>query len=505
MVEPESAGEPRASGSALTLRNDPPDDVSIAEAPPEPPEPPAPASPPSRHPGRRLVAAGAIAALALASGIVMWQAAQPSPATTTRPSGPGPGIAPLIALVDPSGALLTVDLAGRRTTVASAPGITSGFPAWSPDGARLAAVRASAGDVTVSVYDVPRAASSATPATSVAPIVAYRSATVEPFYLYWSPEGRLVSFLANEGSDVSLRIAPADGSAPLDGSGPGAVIRRGAPLYFDWIATDRLILHVGVGGDAFLGEVGLDGTERAAARPNPGDFRAPVVGADGRLIAFVRGQTPAAELVVASRDGSSEHATPVSGVTAAVFDPTGARVATIAPADATMAALAFPIGPLRLMDGTSGELRTLLDGSVVGFWWAPDGRTIAALRLQPGSGSTVAGSRLGAPGTVAAAFAAASPSLAPGPPTNPELHLVFVSVDGAVRSDRAIQVTRRFVNQFLPYFDQYALSHRVWSPDSSAIVLPIVDDAGRDRVAVLPADGGEPSLVLVGSSGFWSP
>ena len=449
--------------------------------------------------------AGAVAALAVASGLVAWQAGRPSPRTTTSPSGPGPGIAPLIALVDPSGGLVSVDLAGHRTTVAEGPGITSGFPAWSPDGARLAAVRASAGEVAVSVYDVPRAAPFATPATAAAPVVVYRDTTVEPFYLYWTPDGRHVSFLANEGSDVSLRIAPADGSAPLDGTGPGAVIRQGAPLYYDWVTTDRLVLHVGVGGDAFLGEVGLDGTERAPARSNPGDFRAPVVAADGRFIAFVRGQAPAAELVVAARDGSSEHATPVSGATAAVFDPTSARVATIAPEDATMAALAFPIGPLRLVDAASGDVRTVLDGSVVGFWWAPDGRTIAALRLQPGSGSTVAAGRRGAPGTLTAAIATASPSLTPAPPTNPELHLVFVSVDGALRSDRAIQVTRQFVNQFLPYFDQYALSHRVWSPDSSAIVLPIVDDAGRDRVAVLPADGGEPTLLLEGSSGFWSP
>jgi TolB protein len=499
MVENGSADEPTQIGPGGPGRADRPDDASIASPQPAP----LPVS--SRRPARRLVVAGAIAALAVASGVVAWQAGRPTPTATTSPSGPGAGVAPLIALVDPTGGLVAVDLAGRRTTVAQGPGITSGFPAWSPDGARLAAVRSLPGDDAVAVYEIPRGSPSAPLATAGSPVVAFRSSTVEPFYLYWTPDGRQVTFLANEGSEVSLRIAPADGSAPLDGSGPGAVIRRGAPLYFDFVAKDRLVLHVGVGGDAFLGEVGLDGGERAPARPNPGDFRAPVVGTDGRFVAFVRGQAPAAELVVAARDGSVEHATAVAGPTATVFDPSGARVASIAPADPTMAALAFPIGPLRLMDGPSGEVRTLLDGSVVGFWWAPDGRTIAALRLQPGSGSTVAGGQIGAPGTVTAAIAAASPSPVPGRPSNPELHLVFVTVEGAIRSDRTIQVTRQFVNQYLPYFDQYALSHRVWSPDSSAIVLPIVDGAGRDRVAVLPADGGDPPLVLEGSSGFWSP
>jgi hypothetical protein len=61
------------------------------------------------------------------------------------------------------------------------------------------------------------------------------------------------------------------------------------------------------------------------------------------------------------------------------------------------------------------------------------------------------------------------------------------------------------VNQLLPYFDQYALSHRVWAPDSRSIVLPLVDPAGRDRLFVLPADGSDGPPAIDAEIGFWSP
>jgi len=59
--------------------------------------------------------------------------------------------------------------------------------------------------------------------------------------------------------------------------------------------------------------------------------------------------------------------------------------------------------------------------------------------------------------------------------------------------------------QVLPYFDQYALSHHFWAPDSSAIVLPLTDEANLDHVVVIPADGGDPHSVATGWVGFWSP
>ena len=84
--------------------------------------------------------------------------------------------------------------------------------------------------------------------------------------------------------------------------------------------------------------------------------------------------------------------------------------------------------------------RTLLDGSVVGFWWSPDGATIAALRV-----ATVDGA--------------------------PEVRLVFVDVaSGDIRAEPLVRPSLVFIEQVLPYFDQYALSHR--SVGARQLVVP---------------------------------
>jgi TolB protein len=62
-----------------------------------------------------------------------------------------------------------------------------------------------------------------------------------------------------------------------------------------------------------------------------------------------------------------------------------------------------------------------------------------------------------------------------------------------------------FVNQVLPFFDQYALSHRFWSPDGATIALPLVGAGDVTELVVIPADGGEPRTVAVAEMGAWSP
>jgi TolB protein len=133
---------------------------------------------------------------------------------------------------------------------------------------------------------------------------------------------------------------------------------------------------------------------------------------------------------------------------------------------------------------------TVLDGFVVAFFWSPDGRTLAALRLQVPSGQTAA-----AGGT------AASPSAAPN-----EVHLLFVDArSGDVRSDRVVRPGRMFVSNFLPYFDQYATSHRLWAPDGSSFLLPIDDDNDDPTVVAYRPDGGDPAFSIAAMAAFWSP
>jgi TolB protein len=158
------------------------------------------------------------------------------------------------------------------------------------------------------------------------------------------------------------------------------------------------------------------------------------------------------------------------------------------------------MGPLRLIDARTGAVRTLVEGFVVAFFWSPDGRTIAALRLARPGDQTAGVIPAITAAERARTVAAATPS--PGA----EVRLSFIDVGtGVVRSDRVVQPAATLAGQILPYFDQYALSHRFWSPDSASIVLPLVDDTGRTKIMVVPADGTDSRSLVAGESAFWSP
>ena len=392
-----------------------------------------------------------------------------------------------IAVVGTDGSLWLVDAAGSPTALLPADAILTGFPAWSPDGTHLAAVRIAPTGNEILVFDAAGAAAG----RLAQPVTILHSTAIGPFYLAWTPDGREISFLADESSGLSLRIAPADGSAPLDGSGAGATIRSGNPFYFDWLEPARLIAHIGTGPSAFLGELGRDGASASPAVTSPGDFRAPIVNRDGTLVSYVRTETSGAEtVVVAGRDGSGEHSMPVFGTAAVAFDPAGTIVASIGPTEPDMTAYTIPIGPLRVLDAKSGKVRTLLDGTLVGFWWSPDGKTIAGLRVQPVAGGAAAPS--------------ASPGSSPAPPET-EIGLLFVDVaTGKIQSQAVVNPGQLFIDQVLTYFDQYSLSHHLWAPDSSSILLPVIDETGMTRIAVMPRAGGPPRMID-GALGFWSP
>ena len=412
-------------------------------------------------------------------------AASAQPTDSARPSGPIASSGS-IAIRSADGSLSLVSADGKTTLLADPANGTFGFPTWSPDGTQVATVRsreASGADLVVfeatNVADVP-----------AEPAVILSNETVEPFYLFWTPDSQAVSFLATEADgQLALRIAPSDGSAPLDGTGPGAKVRTGNPFYYDWIGRDRLLAHIGTGPEAFLGEIGLDGEPVGAGLGAPGEFRSAVVSGDETSIAYVRGRDRTdSAMVVASRDGSNAHEMPVFGPSAMAFAPSGEMLASIAPHEPIPPDVAFPVGPLRLMDVASGDIRTLIDGFVVGFWWSPDGRTIAALRVQPAVGSATPPGGASAPAE-----------------EERDVRLLFVDVEsGETLSQPVVTPGQRFIETHLAYFDQYALSHRLWAPDSSSMLLPEVGEDGVTRVTVRYVDD-RPPTHLDGDAAFWTP
>lgn len=427
-----------------------------------------------------LVAAIAVLAALQVSGRLGTIARSPIAAAPTR-----------IAVVDAAGALSTMDVLGGNVVPHPLAGVSFAFPAWSPDGTRIAAIGGSTNDGAVYVIQA-RGENASDPTAATAPTVIYRSPEHPAFYAYWTPDGRQVTFLTQEPDDLALRVAPADASTPA------ATIREGSPLYWDWVGPARALVNIGGGGPrAFLGEIGLDGVAGTPAATTPGSFRSPAVTRDGTHRAFVvAGGAGPALIVVESPDGAGRREIPVPGMAAISFAPAGDNLAFIAP-EVPGPPIGLPIGPLRVVDVASGSVRTLLGGAIVGFFWSPDGKTIATLRIPGPGDDEVASVGNAGPATV---FRPAAPT------SGYTLHLAFVDVaSGSVRSKRDVRVSERFALQLLPYFDQYALSHRFWSPDSASFMLPLVSDDDVVGIVLLPPDGTAERRVVDGEMGSFSP
>jgi hypothetical protein len=165
------------------------------------------------------------------------------------------------------------------------------------------------------------------------------------------------------------------------------------------------------------------------------------------------------------------------------------------------ASVGFPIGPLRLIDAQSGKVRTLLDGDVLGFAWSPDGKTIAAIRfVNVPAGGVLPSAAPGASGASGPPAPSASAEAA-----RTEIRLTFIDVaSGDIRSDPNVRPSVTYVNGVLAYFDQYALSHHLWAPDSSSILLPELTNEGTEQINVFYPDGGAP-VAFDGTLAFWSP
>jgi hypothetical protein len=488
------------------------DDPLLDDAPVEPPD----------APSRLRRGLTIVVALTVVASMVLLLAQDGRRPTPTPRETPGSTSSARIAVVEADGRLVSVDEAGGSRFGHDASGVQFLFPAWSPDGSRLAAVGRNDDGGGVYVFDG-RGGGART--------IVYESADRLPFYLYWSPDGRHVSFLTSEPDGIALRLAPADGSAPA------TTVREGAPMYWDWIGSDRLLVHSGgVGPDAFVGEVGLDGGSLEQRTIAPGYFRAPDVSRDGRYRSYVvGGDGPVGVLVVESRDGTERHETTVFGIAAIGFDPTGEMLAFIASDQRRQRQSTVPVGPLRLVDSGSGAVRTILDGAVFAFFWAPDGRTIAALRFPAADGGGVASTGVGRAavgsaglGTGADVDLAAGVGLGAGSgvgsgagvglgagvgvgrtvQSTSGITLALAIIDaptGTIRSEQSVRLGDLFVDQLMPFFDQYALSHRLWSPDGSSVLLPLVGDDDTIQLVAVPADGSAARPIAAGVIGFWSP
>ncbi|MBK7896412.1 MAG: hypothetical protein WAS33_21040 [Candidatus Promineifilaceae bacterium] len=355
------------------------------------------------------------------------------------------------------------------------------FPAWSPDGRSVAAIGASRAGGGVFVLDATAGADN-----TLEPL--YVDGQQNPFYLYWSPDNQQVSFLANHPDGMGLHLVPADGSSD------SRLLTIGGPLYWQW-ATDsqQIFIHSGFSGDASRLElIAPDGDGTGEAIAPPGFFQVPGISADGRYLAYAEVMTGNSSLVVVDTQSEAVVEERHAGLVALAWSPTANHLAFTNGAEPDSTNF---VGPLRLLDAATGAIRLISNEPIVAFFWSPDGRYLAAISiLRSGNGDINAQTEM-------KAFV--------GKPNrqqnSPRLRLLVYDVaEDEGRWLFNFAPTFTFATQFLPFFDQYAQSHRLWSPDSRSLVLPMVED-GRNQIFVINIVTGQKRYLADGLMPFWSP
>lgn len=406
-----------------------------------------------------------------------------------------------IVLINERQQVETIDPDGTnsRLLTGSDPAMVFQFPAWSPDGRSVAVIGSDlrgGGIYILADETVP-------PDLSEREV--YFSTLGIPFYLYWSPNSRYVSFLANHAEDrISLNLTPRDGTTE------NVILTTGSPLYWEWTADSRqLFVHNGRGGrGAYLNFLTIDGEEQTSDLMPPGFFQAPGISADGRYWAFASEENfgLASRLTVTDAAGNEQSREAHNGSLALGWSPTENLLAFISGPPNSRSFF----GALELLDPDTGERRLLTSETVLAFFWSPDGRSIAYISLRTQQEGDVNVSRSILPDTAGRQLPIGKivPSEdVPDAAAQPNIHRFTLSVidvqSGTGLRLLEFQPSILFLSQFLPFFDQYALSHSLWSPDSQSLVIPVVDN-GAERIVVVPVSGVEPRPIAEGEIGFWS-
>ncbi len=383
---------------------------------------------------------------------------EPSPTPTAEPTASN-----RIAYVDHDFRIFTINPDGSDERQLTSEGGMYSWPGWSPDGSGLVFSSFSeellgpdkalytvdhGGADEVQIFENP---------AGVPPAIGPRA----PHYSLWSPNGEHIAFLSMHDGELTLYLVEASGT------GDAVRIAGGAPLYVSW-SPDSHSLLIHLQGDLFRADI--DAPERLLdLRATSGGYRAASWSPRSNIAAFLNSQS----LYVARADGSRRRElSSAIGDAAFLWSPRGDQLALGQSFNADDPFLE----ELRLIDAVSEEETVLVQRPIVAFFWSPDGSKIAYVSLNDAGEN-----------------------------------LQWRVIDVATGVDRELVDFIPSSDQLTWYafFDQYAQSHRVWSPDSKSLlfagVLAGEDRGTQSRIYVLSLEERQPVRAIAsGSLATWS-
>ena len=383
-----------------------------------------------------------------------------------------------IALVSPNGELFTVNPEDSEFTQLTG-GLQAGegssrnpltqqlrineyytWPTWSADGTKLAASRViveeSGAEIVLQVLDARTGRSDTVYENSQAGLIADGA----PHYIYWAPTGDQVSFLSSTPEGLGLFVW--DG---VFGS-PAVQIDRGAPLYYQWSHdAQAMALHV---GPELIWVIHPHSESSRESFQTAGNFRAPAVSPNGSTLAYVDRTVKGTALYVAPTSDLSQakQILDLGWSSSIMWSPDGTQIA-VADQSVPMAQL---FDRLMLVPADGGAPASLVSKNSVdniwAFFWAPDGGRLAWV--------TVNGA-------------------------NQELELMVSSINSLETQNIFDFRPSAEIFIMMSFFDQYAHSHSLWSPDGQSLVVAgSKGESSRrsngrtptgDRIYVLDANG----------------
>lgn len=302
----------------------------------------------------------------------------------------------------------------------------------------------------------------------VAPVIAPRI----PHYLNWSPDGATLSFVAPAPGGLALYLSDADGAYSSD------QVAEGAPVFSAWnSAGTQLAVHLG--DEVFIHDVRT--RQRTDVSSRALGFRTPAwVGS--RVYYGEPGESGVELHWKDSSTGARGGSGAFRGGVALAARP-GTPAVAVAVAEEPESGV---FNRLWLVDGDGDGARSLIHrGPFVSYFWDPTGASVALIvPTQIGDGRYAVWLR-----DPSGRFLAATEGFVPAPD----------------------------YRMLLGFFDQYAHSHRLWSPDGGAflawgrlagdaVAASFADSSPRDYVLMWKPGGGLPvEQVVLADSGFFAP
>ena len=307
-------------------------------------------------------------------------------------------------------------------------------------------------------------------------------------YAYWSPGNclagadcrHLAILLSSNARGMFVELVQDGQAAAVE----GLSLRGGPPFYFSWSPDGgRLLLQ----RNNRRFDVYDANQDRLLATLDvvPGKIQAPHWSpVDERLLLGLRRPDGRSALVVLDDGDRIVLADELEGAPAFNWSPDGRLVAWREQNERGY-------GPLLIADAATGQpVAASPEGGALAFVWAPDGQRIAWLALVP-QGRNISADRRNN-------LLAQSRSPIPG------MRWWLLEVDSARLQISAPFFPTQEMLYYISYFDQFAQSHRLWSPDSRYLVYGELGERGP-LVQLLDADNLDdgPRTLAPGRIGIW--